>query len=493
MQTVPDFSAVAYFFGKLLYDSLKVPVGLISINQGATSIETWMSKNALKPFDQFKPIVDKIEKTNKNFKQLNEELKHFRKEWDAQYYLKGPGFEQEWYKSDIDLSDWKTITIPDFWENQGVEHDGAVWFRKKFDLPENFASDTLIINLNQIDDYDITWINGIKVGETFGSRNWRNYKVPAHILKEKGNDIVVRVFDIGGVGGMYTSAFWGNPILLGEWKYKVGLKINAENFPVPDVPNGSFFSYPTLLYNGNIAPVSSFVIKGVIWYQGEANAGRAKEYETLLPAMIRDWRSAWGYTFPFLIVQLANYGKEPGYPGESNWAELREAQEKALKEPQTFLATAFDIGEADDIHPHNKEEVGKRLGIGALKIAYNYNIVALSPSFNKMTVKGKMAKIDFKNTGGGLITRNKHGYVNGFQIAGEDKKFYWAKAEISGNQVMVYSQFVKNPVSVRYAWADNPGPLDLYNKEGLPVLPFRTDHWPLSTEGLFYIDDPHQF
>jgi len=492
-QTVPDFSATAYFFGKHLYDSLKVPIGLISANLGATSIETWMSTSSLKPFPQFQELANKIETRNKNFEQLAEELATFRESWDNEYYLKGPGFEQEWYKPKTDLIDWKTISIPNFWEYDGLDHDGAVWFRKKFDLPSGFESDTLQINLNQIDDYDITWVNGVKVGESFGNRNWRNYKVPANILKPTDNDLVVRVFDIGDLGGMHTSAFWGNPILLGEWKYKPGLKIDAETFPTPDVPNGSIFSYPTLLYNGNIAPISSFAIKGAIWYQGESNASRAEEYRELMPVLIKEWRKEWGYDFPFLIVQLANYGQEPGEPVESSWAELREAQSLALNEPNVFIAPAIDIGEAGDIHPKNKEEVGRRLAIGALKIAYGKNLVAQSPVFDQMSIDGNYAALTFKQIGSGLKTKDKFGYIRGFQIAGSDKKFYWAKAILDRNQVIVSNPNVSKPEAVRYAWADNPGPLDLYNREGLPVLPFRTDDWPRTTKGQTYIDNPHQF
>ena len=492
-ETVPDFSATAYFFGKLLYDSLRIPIGLVSINLGATAIETWMSAQALRPFPQFRGLIDRILKRNKSFEQLTEELSTYRKDWDNKYYLKGPGFDEEWYRPGLDLSDWKSITVPNFWEYEGLDHDGAVWFRKEFDLPRNFRSDSFQINLNQIDDYDITWVNGHKVGETFGNRNWRNYKVPVKILKPTDNELVVRVFDIGGLGGFHTAAFWGNPILLGDWKYKPGLKIEADKFPVPEVPNGSLFSYPTLLYNGNIAPITSLSIKGAIWYQGEANVQRASEYARLLPAMIRDWRKQWGYAFPFLIVQLGNYGKEPEDPVESSWAELREAQQLALREPNTFLVTAIDIGEAEDIHPKNKEEVGRRLGHGVLELAYGREQSTTSPTFDQMTLRDSTIEITFSHIGSGIVTKNKYGYIRGFQVAGGDRKFYWARAILRGDRIILSCPQVKQPKAVRYAWADNPGPLDLYSKEGLPVLPFRTDNWPQITKGAVYHDHPHQF
>ncbi|HQU59260.1 MAG TPA: sialate O-acetylesterase, partial [Saprospiraceae bacterium] len=495
--SIGDLSGVAYFFGQYLQNHFGVPIGLISSNLGATTIETWMSAGALKPFPQFAPVVDEMVRLNKNFAQLEEELKEYRKTWDTQYYLKGPGIEQHWENPATDVSDWKEINIPNFWEYAGLEdHDGAVWFRKEFDLPEGFSGDTFNIALNQIDDYDIAWVNGVKIGESFGNRNWRNYFFPANILKPKGNVLVVRVFDIGGMGGFYSAAFWGNPILNGSWKFKPGLKIDAATFPTPTVPNGSFFTHPTLLYNGSIAPLMPYAIKGAIWYQGESNAldKRSEEYADLLPAMIRDWRKNWGQgDFPFLIVQLANYLPEAQQPGESTWAELREAQMKALALPKTAIATAIDIGDADDIHPKNKKDLGDRLGLAARRVAYGENIVYSGPVYESMLIEGDKIRITFSSIGAGLISRDKYGYLRGFAIAGADRKFHWARAFIEGNTVVVSCPEVPGPVAVRYAWSDNPGALDLYNKEGLPALPFRTDEWKLSTAGKKFVFEVHGF
>ena len=496
-EAIGSFSGVAYFFGQYLQEHMGVPVGLISSNLGATTIETWMSVGALSAFPQFDTIVHQMKTLNKNFAQLEAELKTFRKTWDGEYYLKGPGIEQNWQNPETDVSDWQDISIPNFWEWAGLEdHDGAVWFRKEFDLPPGFQSDTFNIALNQIDDYDIAWVNGHKVGESFGNRNWRNYFFPANILKPKGNVLVVRVFDIGGVGGMYTASFWGNPILNGQWKFKPGLKIDAASFPTPEVPNGSFFTHPALLYNGSIAPLMPYAFRGAIWYQGESNAldGRSEEYEALLPAMIRDWRARWGQgDFPFLIVQLANYMEEAKEPGPSTWAELRNAQMLALEEPNTAIATAIDIGDADDIHPKNKWDLGYRLSLAARKAAYGEDIVYSGPVYESMRVEGGKARISFSSAGSGLMTIDKYGYVRGFAIAGPDRQFRWAKAYLEGNNVVVYHPEVKDPAAVRYAWADNPGELGLCNKEGLPALPFRTDDWELSTAGKKYAYDPHGF
>jgi sialate O-acetylesterase len=495
-ETVGPFSAVGYFFGQYLQENLNVPIGLISSNLGATSIETWMSNGALKQFPQFKEVVADMEASGKNFEQLNEDLKSFRKKWDDAYYFKGdPGIAQHWERPETNVSDWKTMEIPNLWEDAGLpDYDGSVWFRKEFDLPAGFSKDTFNIALNQIDDYDIAWVNGVKIGESFGSRNWRNYFFPANILKPKGNVLVVRVFDAGGKGGLYSNAFWGNPILNGTWKYKPGVKVDASKFPKPTVPNGSFFTHPGLLYNGSIAPLQPFAIKGAIWYQGESNAERAAEYSQLLPAMIADWRQHWGQgQFPFLVVQLANHHAEPAQPGNSDWAELREAQTAALKLSNTAVIAAIDIGEADDIHPKNKLEVGRRLGLAARKVAYGEKIRASGPTFEAMKIEGSQVRISFQSDGGSLTSKDKYGMLRGFAVAGADQQFQWAAAYLDRDEVVVHSPKVPQPVAVRYAWADNPGQLDLYNLEGLPAMPFRTDGWQLSTAGKVFLFDEHGF
>jgi sialate O-acetylesterase len=494
--TVGGFSATAYLFGRYLQQHLKVPIGLISSNLGATSIETWMSAGALKSFPQFEATIRQNEASGKNFDQLNNDLKIFRQQWDTSYYFKNdPGITQNWQDPATDVSDWKTIEIPKLWEDAGLEnYDGSVWFRKEFDLPDGFTGDTYNIALNQIDDYDIAWVNGVKIGESFGCRNWRNYFFPSNILKPKGNVLVVRIFDVGGKGGMYTNAFWGNAILNGQWKYKPGVQIDANHFPKPTVANGSFFTHPSLLYNGGIAPLQPFAIKGAIWYQGESNATRAEEYATLLPTMIKDWRNHWGQgDFPFLVVQLANYYPEQATPNDSEWAELRAAQMSALTLPNTAIVTAIDIGDGNDIHPKNKQDVGIRLGLAALNVAYRENVIASGPVFQSWKKKRNKAIVSFTDTGSGLVSKNKFGFVRGFAIAGADKKFYWATAYVDDDKVVVFSPKVRKPVAIRYNWADNPGGCDLYNVEGLPAFPFRTDNWPFFTKGKVYMYDENGF
>lgn len=494
-ETIKNFSAAAYFFGDLLQDSLDIPIGLISNNLGATTIETWMSPQAIGTFPQFSSYYNKNLKPAKSFKEVTNAFERMKSSWEKKYYLKGRGIKERWYLPETDISDWKKTEVPAWWEDRDLPgFDGAVWFRKSFDLPPDFKGETFPLALNQIDDYDIVWINGQKVGEGYGNQNWRNYKVPANILKTKGNVIVVRVFDTGGNGGLYSSSIWGNPILLGTWLIKPDLKIDSKTFPKPHVVNVSPFSSPSVLFNGNIAPLTDLAIKGIIWYQGESNASRAQEYKSLFPAMIKDWRAHFKQgDIPFLFVQLANYMKESATPQGGDWAELREAQSKALSIPNTGMAVAIDLGEENDIHPKNKYDVGYRLGIEALNVAYQKKLISRGPEYESMEILNDVAVVHFTTGSDRLITKNKYGYVSGFAIAGSDRKFYWAKATLQGNMVMVSSKEVKDPVAVRYCWSDNPGSIDLYNEHGLPAAPFRTDDFPLSTAGKVYSERPQDY
>lgn len=493
LDNINSFSAVAYHFGKHIHQNMDIPIGLISDNLGATSVETWMSNEALMAFPQFEKVIGNIVKEGKGFEALRADFEKMKPKWFERYYYKGIGIEEQWYKSETDISDWKPIEVAgNTWESEADlrDHDGAVWFRTPFDLPENYAQETFPIGLLQIDDYDIAWVNGVQVGETYGKHNHRNYTVATSLLKPKGNILVVRVFDVGGIGGFTTSAFWGNPILWGKWLYKKGMTLDPDKFPKPNLPNASPFSSPAVLYNANIAPLTPLRIKGVIWYQGESNVDRAYEYRSLFPALIKDWRKQWGLPdMPFLFVQLANYMEESSVPQDNNWAELREAQAMALELPHTGMATAIDLGEADDIHPKNKQDVGKRLGMAAMAVAYSQPTISSGPIFKAMNIEKNKAVITFDHVGGGLLTKDKFGYVRGFQIAGKDKKFYWAKAHIQEGAVEVWSENVPEPIAVRYAWSNNPA-VDLYNKEGLPAIPFRTDKWKGMTEGVIFEDGP---
>jgi len=235
---------------------------------------------------------------------------------------------------------------------------------------------------------------------------------------------------------------------------------------------------PLGLYNAMIAPLIKYPIKGVIWYQGESNSDRAMEYRRLFPALIADWRINWkqGY-FPFLYVQLPNFMEARPEPSESNWALLREAQLKTLSVPNTAMVVAIDLGEWNDVHPLNKKDVGKRLALAARKVAYGDDEVVYSgPIYESMKIDHDKVTLTFKHIGSGLMARDE-GELKGFAICGTDSQFVWAQAKIEGDKIIVWNHNITNPIAVRYAWADNPADANLYNQEGLPASPFRTDEF----------------
>jgi sialate O-acetylesterase len=485
VKEVNGFTAVGFFFGSYLQQHLNIPIGLISDNLGATSVEEWMSNEALHQFPQFDNFYSTYLAPHKSMKEINDDFEKIKSGWNKNYYLKNdPGLEQQWYKPETDISNWKTMNQPSNWEdNELRDYDGSVWFRKSYDsFPKDFLSNKNI-SLGQVDDYNICWVNGVKVGEGYGNQNMYSYKIPDSLIKPKNNVVVVRVFDAGGKGGMYNM-FW-SPYWAGEWKYKKGVQIDASKFKRPLVPNAYIFGTPTILYNANIAPLTQLSINGFTWYQGEANAGRAEEYKSLFPAMIKDWRKQFNDgDLPFLFVQLPNLGKESKEPESNEWAEEREAQSAALSLANTGMAVTIDIGEADNLHPHNKLAVGNRLGITALKIAYGLDNIEVSPMYKNMHFDTDSIII---NLTGKAICKNKYGYVRGFAIADADSVFHWAKAYVKNNDsIVVYNSMVKYPIAVRYLWSSNPGEIDLYNKDGLPVAPFRTDNFKGITAGKKY-------
>ena len=262
------------------------------------------------------------------------------------------------------------------------------------------------------------------------------------------------------------------------------IKDAADKAAKPVSPN----SYPTLLYNGMINPLIPFAIKGVLWYQGETNTGRAYQYRKAFPLMIEDWRKRFGQgNFPFYFVQLASFNASNGNSARgSGWAELREAQTSTLSLPNTGMVVTMDIGESKDIHPRNKQDVGARLAAIALNNEYGVKMAFSGPAYESFKIDANKVILSFKHTGNGLTAKDKYGYLKGFEIAGSDQKFYYAKAEIRNNEVIVYSDSVADPVAVRYGWADDMPEANLYNKDGFPASPFRTDSWKGITEAVKY-------
>ena len=492
-QTVGGFSAVGYFFGRHLHKELDVPVGLINTSWGGTVAEAWTSGGALEKMPEFKAAVDRIAAAKADpegsMKKYREELEAWQKKVELAG-AEGKGCVE----ADFDDSGWAEMELPVLWEQGGLANfDGLVWFRKTVDVPEGLAGGELTLELGPIDDMDRTWVNGVTVGGHEAAGQWatpRRYKIPSNVIKAGRNVIVVRVLDTGGGGGIYGKAeelklkaggAGGEISLAGKWRYKVGYdlrKMPAQPQP-PRWANNP--NAPTALYNGMIAPLIPFGIQGAIWYQGESNAGRAYQYRELFPLMITNWRQDWNTgEFPFLFVQLANFMAVDPEPVESAWAELREAQLMTLKLANTGMAVIIDIGEAADIHPRNKQDVGRRLGLWALARTYGRRVVYSGPLYKSMKIEGNRIVLSFDHVGGGLVA--KDGGLKGFAVAGADGKFVWADAKIEGRTVVVSSDNVAEPAAVRYGWANNPV-CNLYNSEGLPASPFRTDDWPGVTAG----------
>jgi sialate O-acetylesterase len=483
-ETVTSFSATGYFFGRHIHRETGVPVGLINSSWGGTVAETWISRETMAGIDDFKEIMSRAEEPEKQ----QEEIMVRLLEWNEKIERQDAGKAGNWHDPDHEDLEWEMMKLPTVWEQAGLPGlDGVVWFRKEITLTAEEANRPLILNIGAIDDSDYTYLNGHLVGTTLNqySQN-RRYMVDPAMLKEGLNILAVRVIDNGGGGGIwgdagklyYQSA--DNQIsLAGHWKYAVGI----ETGPQPQ-PQGGPNSFPSLLFNGMIHPVTPLAIRGVIWYQGESNAGRAYQYRTLFRELIKDWRKQWANeNMPFLFVQLTSFMAPAAEPVESDWAELREAQSMALELPNTGMAVIIDIGDADDIHPRNKQDVGKRLALAALKISYDHDIVSAGPVYRSMQVDGDRIVLSFDTSGSELKGNDKYGYIKGFTIAGEDRVFHWAKAYLEDGKVVVYSEKVTRPVAVRYAWANNPYDANLVNTEGLPASPFRTDSWPGITMG----------
>jgi len=471
-EDVLEFSAVAYFFARVIYEKYHVPIGIINASVGGTPIEAWTSENGLKDFPDILKTIDK----NKDTAYING-LSRRPMVTTAPPADKGLA-GTPWYSPDYIPKEWRRIAVPGYWEDQGLRNlDGVVWYRREIEVPASMTGQAARVFLGRIVNADALYINGKEVGHTTYEYPQRRYAVPAGLLKAGKNLFVVRVTNSAGKGGFVPDKpyclFAGNDTidLKGYWEYKVG-----EVF-VPRRGGGFGFSAqnaPAALYNAMIAPLIPYAIKGFCWYQGEANAGRAAEYAKLQPAMIADWRRQWQEgDLPFLYVQLPGFGDYNYLPVESSWAELREAQRGSLSVANTGMAVAIDLGEWNDLHPDRKKPVGERLALSARKLAYGEDIVYSGPIFQSASFTDGKVTLSFAHTGSGLMA-NDGEEPQEFAVAGEDRKFVWAHAKIEGDKVVVWSDAVPHPVTVRYAWADEPVNPNLYNREGLPASPFQT-------------------
>jgi sialate O-acetylesterase len=484
-ETVGNFTAVGFYFAKKLYAELKIPIGIINTSWGGTNVETWTSREAFQNSHEFKAMIADVQVVD-----INAIFETYKKSV-LDNLKKVQGFdvsmENENQFKDFNFQDknWPEIKVPSLWENQQIGNiDGIVWMRKTIVLTAEQAKKEAVLHLAKVDDEDKTYVNGVEVGTNNLWDKLRVYKIPANVLKEGTNVIAVRITDYSGGGGIY-----GDPQDLkidfkdatfpldGLWKFNV-IKVKIEVSPN---------SYPSLLYNAMVNPLVPYAFQGVLWYQGEANVWRAAEYKKSFPLMINDWRTKFKQgNFPFYFVQLTTFDEFGGNSQKgSRWAELREAQSETLKLPNTGMAVTTDIGNAKDIHPTNKQDVGLRLAAIALNNLYNKKQVHSGPTFKSQEIKGNEIILTFDNLGSGLATPN-NAALKGFEIAGANKVFHAAKAIIKDNKIMVSSDKVQNPVAVHYGWADDDTEINLFNKEKFPASPFRTDNWEMITANETY-------
>jgi sialate O-acetylesterase len=483
-ETVKNLSAVAYFFSRELHRDKNLAVGIISSSWGATNAHAWISPEMLATHPDFTEIMAKSYKDPAQWDSIVHQNHLNDKNRDSIANACKVGIEKGVFRPDFDDSHWKAVTVPINMDKTGMPGFwGVSWFRKTFDVPAGMKGKAGSLKLYARAREIKVFLNGKEIATAGNPEGEISLDIPKGLLNEGRNVLAMRMYQVWGTGLIGSpesnpsiSVANGklNVMLDGEWHSS-----GAIEPPVPG--NQGYYNYYSVQYNARIAPVIPYGIRGVLWYQGEGNAYRAHQYRTLFPLVIQDWRTRWGLGyFPFLYVQLANHKMKQSEPSDDEFAELREAQALALSLPNTGMACAIDIGDPLDIHPRNKLDVGKRLYLAARKVAYGEDLVHSGPLFKSMEVDGATAKIRFSSTGSGLLTRDG-GKLRGFAIAGADRKFYWAEATLSGDEVWVSSPKVGNPIAVRYSWEINPDG-NLINREGLPAVPFRTDDFKMVTD-----------
>jgi sialate O-acetylesterase len=497
------FSAVGYYFARKLRQVLGVPVGIIHTSWGGTRIEAWTERAVLERLGEPETQFTWLSQTPPGLSDAKARWHKARAAWQAAGSPTGPapdtGRAAGWERAqnaDFDDSSWGTVRVPGAWEQAGVPAleylDGVVWLRTTVDVPAAHAGKAAVLSLGAIDDADETFVNGTPVGAvTPGTPDsWqlkRRYAVRPGVLKAGRNTIAVRVWDGQGEGGIIgpdlslatEDGSWKAP-LAGGWRFGIEQSRLADPGPEPgsNDPNAA-----TALYNAMLAPVTPYTIMGALWYQGESNAGDAAGYRKKLPAMIANWRAAFGIpNFPFLVVQLAPFMAISDQPEDPAWAHLRESQRQtALTEKNVGLAVITDVGDEADIHPRQKGPVGERLGLLALKIAYRKPGVAEGPVLSKAEARGATISLHFTSVGKALLARTRDsagrpvaaGRLVGFAVAGDDGKFVWADARIVGkDRIEVASPQVPRPTRVRFGWANYPI-VNLANDAGLLASPFE--------------------
>lgn len=475
--SVPEFSSVAYFYARQLWKELNVPVGVIDCTWGGTPAEAWTSLSTLEHVMGFQAETAKMKKLDFNKEALIVAYQQEIQDWRKLFISQDAGLMEgmpKWASVLQTDKEWKLMELPCYWEEKGLDGlDGIVWFQKEIEIPAGWAGKKVTLSLGMIDDEDVTYFNGKEIAKGSGFTTPRMYTIPAADVKAGKGVITVRVSDFGGEGGIH-----GNPealfaevegqkiSLAGAWSYRIG--VSLDKLPsAPMSPEGS--GYLSVLYNGMVNPFTIFPVKGILWYQGEANVGRDRQYAPLFQALIADWRKQWKQELPFYFVQLANFLRHQEVQPGSKWAALRKAQADALSVEGTGMVSAIDLGVAHDIHPKNKQEVGRRLAVLSLANTYRKGTYDV-PAYVGFRISGNKLILNFDRE-----VKAEQGQPKGFIIAGPDEVFYQAVATIRGKEVILESQQVQIPIAARYGWADNPE-CNLYGTAGLPVAPFRTDN-----------------
>jgi sialate O-acetylesterase len=486
--TIGDFTAVGYFFAKKISQELHVTVGLINSSWGGTQVESWMSKDALL-----------------NSPEMADAAKNLPADWDGVSKRLDKQLRDAYYKPDVAnltqnqlaaepstfFDSWMKGYAPGAWEWQTklYSYRGQGFMERTVKLEDMYANRKSTLRLGQSNADMSIYINGKLINNGPLPAN-SQLELPAGTWRGGDNVLLINLkseqknpswFGVGLMGQ-------GNDLYVGFSDTTVNLADNNWH-NMPDLNKPYHFNYlPNntgyVLYNAMIHPLIPYAIAGALWYQGEANVGRAFQYRSSFPLMINNWRSEWKHEFPFYFVQLSSFGGFQGSDKGSEWAELREAQTMTLKLPKTGMAITTDIGNPYDVHPRDKADVGFRLAAKALTLTYNKAGFYESPQYSSADFKDGHAEVKFSHVGNGLIVKDKYGYVKGFELAGADHKFYYAQATIiDGNKVKVWCDQVKQPIAVRYAWTDSPIDANLFCKEGFPVAAFRSDNWKALTEG----------
>ena len=476
-ENIMNFSSLSYFFGDQLYQKYKVPIGLINNAIGGSSIESWVSEDFMKSnidrWNAAKAKADSIRATR------SAEKSEARFDFNVELAKNDPGLGR-WSKADVNTSDWSQISLPGYWSDKGVDmRMGSMWFYKEFDVPDSLVNKKdAVLRLGRIIESDSAFLNGTFVGTISYQYPPRIYKLPVGVLKPGKNKLMVRVICPGGKGGFVEDKTYELRVgtqkidLTGQWNYHIGANLKP---PMVKGFAGGPGTRPSGLYNSLTSPIIGYRLKGTIWYQGESNTGMPQNaYHGLFKDLISGWRTKFNQPdMPFIFAQIANLGVPNKQPVESGMANIREAQRRALEVAKTGMAVTTDLGEWNDIHPLNKKEVARRLGMEAARVAYGDNSpVSSGPLYESMEVVDNSIVITFKSVGSGLFSNC---LLDGFQIAGSDGKFEWANAVVlSLNKVKVWSRKVTQPTVVRYGWDDNPAYANLKNKENLPASPFST-------------------